>query len=291
MNSKPDCRVDNNNKSFSAIKMKTYLCPVMCSLLALNGLGADYVFTTFAKQNSSLVTGRLGNVDLVINGGEFSSSVFNEADYFGASFFQPSIPKSQSLDFRSPKIGPAEYEITFSVPILNPIIHFKSLASTLIFHDLMPRRLSGGDYFAVSGSTVTGRFKDSPVLGEDSNGSVQFQGLIERISFSTQYQYSGDSEGISMQIVQTISHEEPVLMIEPNGKIKFQSQNTLTYGLLSGATMDVSSWLPTGEVIEGDGSIKVIDAGLADAMRFYRLWILPEEAPFDFSVAFSDSRP
>lgn len=94
-----------------------------------------------------------------------------------------------------------------------------------------------------------------------------------------------------MQIVQTISHEEPVLMIEPNGKIKFQSQNTLTYGLLSGATMDVSSWLPTGEVIEGDGSIKVIDAGLADAMRFYRLWILPEEAPFDFSVAFSDSRP
>jgi MYXO-CTERM domain-containing protein len=89
------------------------------------------------------------------------------------------------------------YTITFSQPVLNPVLHVANLAGTLTFEGANPVKVSGT--VGVSGNAVIGEYRLIDHPWEDDNGTIMFVGLFSTLRFTADYQ-PGVFDGIWMQV-------------------------------------------------------------------------------------------
>jgi len=114
--------------------------------------------------------------------------------------FTPSENNTDSVQFISGQGSPNSYTVTFSPPVTDPVFHFQSLSSDIVFSaPAIPAKISGDLLFTAVGSTVTGVSTDSAPVLNQSNGSVLVSGLYNSITFTSELFIPG-VDGITMQI-------------------------------------------------------------------------------------------
>ncbi len=124
-----------------------------------------------------------------------ASTTNGTAPTWNHSYFTPPIPQSDAIHFVANTSGNS-YQLQFGAPISNPILHIDSLGSTLSFAGSPSiTRVSGESTFTVAGSDVFGQ-ADTP--GNDSSGTVQFNGTFSELDFSATYPPGND--GIYLQV-------------------------------------------------------------------------------------------
>lgn len=146
----------------------------------------DQTTVTFSWTPDGALTGNWINRDLFL---------------FSNVAFAPPLEASDGLEFRARKLPDPTptYSITFSAPVLNPVLHIASNASTLTFIGATPTRISGDSRLGVTGNQVTGSDYNSP-NGTDANGTVRFWGVFTSLTFTAQYSGTGTEDGITLQV-------------------------------------------------------------------------------------------
>ena len=117
-----------------------------------------------------------------------TSTVFNRSD------FTPSLPSSDAINFNAATGN--SYTLSFTPAVVNPVLDFASLGSTLHFPSgTVITGVSGDAQFSVSGSDVVGAVENPT---DDANGTVQLSGTFSSISFTTSSAASTD--GVYLQV-------------------------------------------------------------------------------------------
>jgi hypothetical protein len=106
--------------------------------------------------------------------------------------FTPALTTSDALEFQGYLSAP-HYTISFGVPVLNPILQLKSLASTLDFGSATLTEISSDGLWTVDAHRVVGADGTS-----DTAGTIQFLGAYSSLSFTASY--SGAYDGIDLQV-------------------------------------------------------------------------------------------
>jgi hypothetical protein len=135
-----------------------------------------------------------------------SSSVFANSSYF-----TPAVPFGDYVEIQGSLITPFTYTITFSAPVVNPILHVGSLASAIVFPGISLTKASGEPEFVVAGSTVTGQ------SSLDRNGTVVLNGTFSTISFTVTALalFNNDRDGVAIQVgadVNPVPEPEPAML-------------------------------------------------------------------------------
>jgi hypothetical protein len=150
-------------------------------------------FTTFDSANG-IASGSIGHVAVAFSGTFIASGhTGNDFAGFNHPFFAPPLPASDSGRFFT-NATLSTYMITFDSSVTDPRLHLYSLGSTLDFGVIPLTKLSGQDFFFVSGSTVTGVADDFPPPGTptDANGTVQLNGTFTSLNFTATTIHGGD---------------------------------------------------------------------------------------------------
>ncbi len=172
------------------------------TLLFCNSTNAAIIYTDWQSVNTTteIATGTLGAISVTMSGSDlYLGETSNGSTVFDFPSFSPSLPTSDFVGFRG-AINPDifNYTINFGGQVTNPLIHFSSLASDLIFSGVSINKISGDALFDVVGDTVSGVAADvAPQT--DSNGTVQLIGTFNTLNFSA----SGTGflvDGILLQI-------------------------------------------------------------------------------------------
>lgn len=113
---------------------------------------------------------------------------------------------------------PLIYDVSFSAPVIDPVILIENLASTLVF--TLPSgttlsRLSGDPTvdnrtFTVTGTTVVGTLVDCPrPCRVDAAGELQINGTVSGFTFTARYDVPGSPgnlvDGINLQLGGTVA--------------------------------------------------------------------------------------
>jgi hypothetical protein len=140
-------------------------------------------------------TGTIGSVGVSFMGTYINAFDLNGNNTgFNLPAFSPALPLSDGIEIRGSS-STNSYSVTFSRAVVDPVLHFASLASTLTFQGVNPTRVSGDSTFLVTGNTVSG----TPSGSTDSNGTIRLAGVFTTFSFTTFIpQASGD--GIAIQV-------------------------------------------------------------------------------------------
>jgi hypothetical protein len=140
-------------------------------------------------------TGTIGSVGVSLAGSYINAFDLNGiTTAFSSAAFSPALPLSDGIEIRGSTLTDS-YSVTFSRAVVDPVLHFASLASTLTFQGVNPARISGDATFLVSGNTVSGTASGS----NDSNGTIRLDGVFTTFSFTAFIpQASGD--GIAIQV-------------------------------------------------------------------------------------------
>jgi hypothetical protein len=147
---------------------------------------------------TDVAIGSLDTVSVEFTGSDIDWGVVNESwTGFDVPMFTPPIDSSDMVSFRG---APAvyHYTLTFSAPVEDPIMHLRTLASTLTFSTDQIVKLSGDSVFSVSDSVVSGVIDDDPP-GYDANGTISFEGTFSTLSFTAEYPYTSE-DGIILQV-------------------------------------------------------------------------------------------
>ena len=151
---------------------------------------------TSANLSGNTASGNLGGVAVSFSGGDLIVAFLaQEMTGFNSALYTPPLDSSDALEFRADSSGQS-YVVHFGRLVRDPVIHLKSLASTLDFGDATVVKLSGESSLTVSGSTVSGVLDDTP-NGHDSNGTIQLLGQFESVPFTATYV---GVDGIDIQI-------------------------------------------------------------------------------------------
>jgi hypothetical protein len=150
---------------------------------------------TFANSVTDVATGNIGTVGVSLTGTYVNGFDLNGiSPSFSSSAFSPPLPLSDGIEIRGSS-STDSYSVTFSRAVVDPVLHFASLASTLTFLGVNPAKVSGESTFLVSGNTVSG----TPSGSTDSNGTIRLSGVFTSFSFTAFIpQASGD--GIAIQV-------------------------------------------------------------------------------------------
>jgi hypothetical protein len=165
----------------------------------------EFVDWSSINHGSRIVSGMLDQSSVTFQwtaDGGVSATWFNQNLHgFSSSAFTPALESTDGLEFRARKLPDPTptYTITFSAPVLNPLLHIASNASTLTFVGATPTYVSGDERFLVSGSQVIGSDHNEP-NGTDANGTVQFWGLFTSLTFTAQYLGTGTEDGVALQV-------------------------------------------------------------------------------------------
>lgn len=179
-------------------------------LLAAATAQAATVYTTWTDIDlaADTATGSLGAVTITLAGtgtspGDLSYFEANSGYWFsiGAGLAAPLPVGNDRLDMGGLP-GPArQFTLTFSSPVLDPILQLASVGSVLTFTDgvssltRLPGIISNDGNFSVSGLTVTSL---SPVI--DAFGTVRLDGLISSVTFTQELRGTDQSDGLPIQV-------------------------------------------------------------------------------------------
>lgn len=164
-------------------------------------------FVDWTSQDSAnrTISGMLGTTPVTFSwtsAGIIDSVAFNnESTLFSSAAFTPALASADGVGFvgRLMTEPVPTYSIHFAVPVMNPVVHIGSNASTLTFIGAVPQRVSGDARFSVSGNQVIGSIFDNP-NGTDANGTVRFNGLFSSLSFTAQYSGPTSRDAIGIQV-------------------------------------------------------------------------------------------
>jgi hypothetical protein len=162
------------------------------------------VFTDWMSAGEDTASGMLGAAAVNIyssTSGAFDGTVTDESsDYFNNENFQPQLATSDLLALKVTPSGTI-YSITFSRPVLDPVIHLLSFDSTASFDAPFIQKLSGDSTLTVTGNQVFGvTIGPPPAIYNDSNGTITIPGLYSSLSFTLKYNVSTQGDGIYAQI-------------------------------------------------------------------------------------------
>lgn len=229
------------------------------------------VFVDWISANGpqGTATGKLGTVDVTLSGPSFdpqyfvldgSSTLFNSAD------FSPKLAKSDHAFTIAAPI-PQTLSISFSHPVMDPIVHFQNLASAVTFGTSNPVRLSGQAPFIVSSANVLGIWDGR----NGKSGSVQLKGIYSMVTFTMMFPYTLNY--VSYQIGGIpITANQTKLTAVPAVEVSFPTEPTKIYQLQYTSELPAKNWQSLGGLIIGDGTPQtVFDHTTADAQRVYRL--------------------
>jgi hypothetical protein len=188
---------------------------------------------------------------------------------FDSDLFRPRLQTTDAFEILGTGAG-ATYTITFGAPIRDPIFHFYSLASRVVFFDTTNVvKVSGDSTLIVSSNTVSGTVTTG---GLDSRGTVRLEGDFTSVSFSVTYGTGNDIDGISIQVggidpsvLRTTIHvsEVAVCWNSQAGKM-YQGQYRSEFAL--------GSWENLGAPVAGDGTrLCITDPVLDGEKRYYRV--------------------
>lgn len=180
---------------------------------------APFVFTdwTSADLVGEVATGTLNGIGVTFSGSNLDGAILDgTSTTFSLPAFTPALPFSDAIGFQS-NTPPMSYSLDFDAPVLNPIIHFRSLASTILFAgDLDIVRISGDERFSVSGSSVIGEYFEpgglDPNRIQDAQGTIQLMGLFTALDFTATYvpPFGPQTvEGIALQVGMELEAEVP----------------------------------------------------------------------------------
>jgi hypothetical protein len=198
--------------------------PLLIALasLAASPLTAEaaLVFTDWTSTNipGGTAAGSLGGLTVTWSGGVVAGFIAQDFTGFNGPLFTPSTPTSDAIEFAGTNLTPG-YLVQFSGPVRNPVIHLKSLASTLDFGGLTVVKLSGDPTLSVANGKVIGVLNDTPP-GYDANGTVQLMGTFTSIAFTAHY--PGATDGIDLQIggtVPALPGSSPLLLVLASGAL------------------------------------------------------------------------
>jgi len=153
------------------------------SLLSTNAGAIDFVDWVVVDTNNDSAQGQVCTIDVTLSGQDITYGVTDgSSPYFNHGVFCPPLLSSDVVELIG--TSPAySYTVTFSAPVTDPILHFASLASTLVFSGVTLTKLCGQASFVVSGSQVSGDCVDGPTPN-DANGTVQVNGVVSSLSFT-----------------------------------------------------------------------------------------------------------
>ena len=154
----------------------------------------------------SATEGTVAGIGITLTG-ETTHATFGPLNAFSWEFFTPSIDSTDYIKILGSST-PRTYTVTFSQPVLDPVLHLGSLASTLNLSS-SAMRLSGQQNFRVLGTTVRGDLSDL-AFPEYSNGTVRLPGQFSTFTFTTTANYSFTNE-IALHIgVASVIPEPPI---------------------------------------------------------------------------------
>lgn len=231
------------------------------------------VFVDWISANGpqGTATGKLGGtVDVTLTGPAFdpqyfvldgSSTVFNSAD------FSPKLTKSdKAYTIATPT--PQAYRISFSQPVMDPIIHFYSLASVVTFDTTNLAKLSGPGGVVVCSANVFGMY--DPGLN-NPNGSVQLKGIYSSVNFTIVFPYTTDGIGYQIGGIPVTANQTKLTAV-PAVELSFPAEPNRIYQVQYTSELPAKNWQSLGGMIIGDGTPQtVFDHTAPDAQRVYRL--------------------
>jgi len=251
--------------------------------LALNIAPARAVdFTDWTSIDSSAYEayGVLDGIAVTLSGPDVSGGVTSGlfTGFSNPALFSPPLPSSDFVSIQGTRPGGQTYTVMFAAPVRDPIIHLKSLASTVTFSTEALAKRSGDAVFVIAGNTVVGSFNDSPG-GYDANGSLQLNGSFTNISFTVVALPAAFTppDGIYFQIGgQAAVPPQPRLFIRlvSSGLVELSWDTTasVSYQIEACQQLTRHAWSAVGSAILGDGSrFSTNDATLEHSERFYRV--------------------
>lgn len=142
--------------------------------------------------------------------GPMGTAFYLNSDYtgFDSADFTPPLPRTGMVEV----VGGRDhaFEVTFAVPVTDPVFDLGSLGSVLTFPaGTQVTRLSGDDGFTVDGNVIRGVAQGTPgpdgtPRPNDSNGTAQLIGTFTTIRFTLTPNYDDNSgtipDGVFLQL-------------------------------------------------------------------------------------------
>lgn len=177
------------------LKFQQVLC--VCSgifafaLASTTTAHATFTSWTSVDLSGNVAQGSMGPVTVTVSGGDLS--FFQQASTgFNDPTFCPPLPTADLLELIATPTGHT-YTITFSKPVHNPILHVRSLASTLTFSGETLIKLCGQQGFSASGNQVSGincMGGGAPPVDSDYNGTVRVHAWVNQLTFTAVFDAS-----------------------------------------------------------------------------------------------------
>lgn len=176
-------------------------------LLAGATAPAATVFTTWTSVDlpNDTATGSLGAVTITLagTGANPVDLSFYEANSnrFTSGAFSVPVADVDALEFRGSLAPARQLTLSFSSPVLNPIVHLASVASVITFTGgvssitRVPGILGNNTNFSVSGLIVSAADNLT-----DSDGTIRLDGLVSAVTFTTELTAPFTVDGMFLQI-------------------------------------------------------------------------------------------
>jgi hypothetical protein len=173
---------------------------------------ADSVFTDWTAVSGTVAQGTLRGTAVALSGTHVWDPPVSElggiSDFFAdPTRFSPALAQTDHLQVSG--TSAASYTLTFATPVVNPIIHIASLASTLQFAAGMQiERISGSPNFTVAGSTVNGD------TSNNAGGTIRLLTKAGAVGFTATVLQSGLDDGVAVQ-VGAPAGPQTLIMLDP----------------------------------------------------------------------------
>jgi hypothetical protein len=260
-------------KQHTSMKTTTQSLVLAALFAASSGLTAEFADWTNVNSTVEIAEGVLDGIPVTLTGGDITPSfvIDGSSTVFDSPLFTPRLRVSDVMELIGSPTGPV-YTVTFASPVRDPIVHLRSLASTLVFNTTNITRLSGDDVFRVSGATVSGALVPS---GADANGSVRLDGDFTSFSFSAHYTATSH-DGIAFQLGGTDPRLLRVSIMVADVDVCWNSKSNATYQVEYQSELTTNVWTVLRSPVPGTGSSQCItDAVRGQEKRFYRVRELP----------------
>jgi hypothetical protein len=171
--------------------MRLVLAAILVAPLALHAqarpaIASDFTDWGTIDLSANIAQGTIGPVGVTMSGGDLTFGIIDgSSTAFNSPAFCPPLPSSDLVELigTSPALS---YTITFDRPLQDPILHVRSLASTLVFTGVTLTKLCGQSTLLVSGNQISGDCVGggAPPAESDANGTVKVNGTVSSLSFT-----------------------------------------------------------------------------------------------------------
>jgi hypothetical protein len=270
---------DERRQHYIPMKNATATLAIALALNIAPARAVDFTDWTSIDSSAHEAYGVLDGIAVTLSGTGVTGSVTNGlfTGFSNPALFSPPLPSSDVVYIQGTRPSGQTYTVMFAAPVRDPIIHLKSLASTVTFSTEALAKRSGDAVFVVAGNTVVGSYNDSPV-GYDANGSLQLNGSFTNISFTVvSLPAFTPPDGIYFQIGgQAAVPPQPRLSLQlvSSGLVELSWDTTasVSYQIEACQRLTTNAWGTVGSAILGDGSrFSTNDAISEQSGRFFRV--------------------